>query len=174
MTLRAVVLTVSDSVSAGTRKDVSGPAVRDRLAELGWAATVQVLPDEPASISARLRDLADSGSVEMIITTGGTGVAARDWTPEATREVIDREIPGLAEWMRQEGRRFTPLSLLSRGVAGSRGRTLIVNLPGSPKGAVQSLNAVADLFPHVIDLLRGNTDHSPGRETPPDTRTSEQ
>jgi molybdenum cofactor synthesis domain-containing protein len=114
-------------------------------------------------------DLTDSGAVEGIFTTGGTGIAPRDRTPEATREVIDREIPGMAEWMRMEGRRFTPRSLLSRGIVGARGRTLIVNLPGSPKGAVQSLDAIADVTEHVVDLLHGLTEH---RETEPQERTS--
>lgn len=159
-----MVLTISDSVMAGTREDRSGPAVAERLRSLGWEAEVQVLPDEPEQITSRLIELADSGKVEGVFTTGGTGVAPRDRTPEATKLAIDREIPGMAEWMRLEGRRFTPRSLLSRGVVGTRGETLIVNLPGSPKGAVQSLDAIADLTGHVVDLLHGRTEH---RETEP-------
>jgi molybdopterin adenylyltransferase len=166
---RAVVLTVSDSVAAGTREDRSGPAVAERLKALGWEAEVQVLPDEPDRIAATLASLADSREVEAVFTTGGTGVAPRDRTPEATRQVVEREIPGIAEWMRLEGRRFTPRSLLSRGIAGTRGRTLIVNLPGSPKGAVQSLDAIADVADHVVDLLHGRTEHT---ETDPGERTS--
>jgi molybdopterin adenylyltransferase len=107
-----VVITISDSVAAGTRDDRSGPAVAERLQSLGWETRIQVLPDEPAAITEHLISLADSGAVEGIFTTGGTGVAPRDRTPEATREAIDREIPGMAEWMRLEGRRFTPRSLL--------------------------------------------------------------
>ena len=168
----AVIITVSDSVSAGTREDRSGPAVQQRLTELGWAAEVQVLPDDPDSISARLRELADTG-IAAVFTTGGTGIAARDWTPEATRAVLDRELPGVAEWMRIEGLKFTRRALLSRGVAGTRGRTVIVNLPGSPRGAVQSLDAIADVLPHVVELLDGNTEHEPGSETAPQMRTSE-
>ena len=169
MRRRAVVITISDSVAAATREDRSGPAVAERLRAFGWEAEIQVLPDEPAQITRRLIDLANSGSVEGIFTTGGTGVAPRDRTPEATREAIDREIPGMAEWMRSEGRRFTARSLLSRGVAGVRGATLIVNLPGSPGGAVQSLDAISDVMEHVVDLLHGRTAHG---ETEANERTS--
>lgn len=167
-----MVITISDSVSAGTREDKSGPAVQTRLAELGWAAEVQVLPDDRDAISQRLRQLADTG-IAAIFTTGGTGIASRDWTPEATRAVLDRELPGMAEWMRIEGLRFTRRALLSRGVVGTRGRTVIVNLPGSPKGAVQSLDAIADVLPHVVELLDGNTEHETGSETAQDMRTSQ-
>ena len=110
-------------------------------------------------IAAVLGRLADSGEVAVILTTGGTGVALRDVTPEATRGVIEREIPGLGELMRAEGLKFTPTAVLSRGMAGIRGRTLIVNLPGSPKGAVESFDAIAKLVPHIVDLLEGRTSH---------------
>ena len=134
----AAVVTISDSVAAGTRTDRSGPAVRERLEQLGWKVSVlEVVPDEVAGISARLSALADGGQVSAIFTTGGTGLAARDVTPEATRGIIDREIPGLPELMRARGRESTPLAALSRAVAGTRGRVLIVNRPGSPKGAVE-------------------------------------
>jgi molybdopterin adenylyltransferase len=158
--IRAAVVTVSDSVVAGTREDRSGPALRDRVCALGWIVSeVELAPDESEQIAAILRRLADSGEVAVILTTGGTGVALRDVTPEATRGVIQREIPGLGELMRAEGLKFTPTAVLSRGLAGVRGRTLIVNLPGSPKGALESLDAIAKLVPHVVDLLEGRTSH---------------
>jgi len=157
----AAVLTISDSVAAGTRLDRSGPAVRERLEQLGWSVSVmEVIADEPVEISARLATLADGGQVSAIFTTGGTGVAPRDLTPEATRAVINREIHGLGELMRARGREATPLAALSRAVAGTRGQVLIVNLPGSPKGAIESLDAIVELVPHVLELLRGRTEHA--------------
>ncbi len=158
--IRVAVVTVSDSVVAGTREDRSGPALRDRVLALGWTVTaVELAPDESEKIAAVLRRLADSGEIAVTLTTGGTGVALRDVTPEATRGVIEREIPGLGELMRAEGLKFTPTAVLSRGIAGLRGRTLIVNLPGSPKGAVESFDAIAKLVPHIVDLVEGRTNH---------------
>jgi molybdopterin adenylyltransferase len=157
--MTAAVFTVSDSSHAGTRHDASGPAVRARLEELGWTVSGEIIPDDADWIARRLAETADKGEVAVIFTTGGTGVALRDVTPEATKSVIEREIPGIGEWMRINGRSSTKMSILSRGVAGTRGRTLIVNLPGSPRGAVESLNAIMDVVPHVIDLLSGNTEH---------------
>jgi len=156
----AAVLTISDSASAGARADRSGPAVRERLEQLGWRVTVmEVVPDEAPQIGARLATLADGEQVAAIFTTGGTGIAARDVTPEATRAILHREIPGFGELMRSKGRESTPLAALSRSVAGTRGRVLIVNLPGSPRGAVESLDAIVELVPHVLELLRGQTEH---------------
>ena len=159
--IHAAVLTISDSAAAGTRQDRSGPAVRERLEQLGWQVSVaEVLPDVASDISRRLAGLADDGDVAAIFTTGGTGVTVRDVTPEATRAVLHREIPGIAEVMRARGREYTPLAALSRALAGTRGKVLIVNLPGSPKGAVESLDAIVELVPHVLELLRGRTEHA--------------
>ena len=157
--MRAWVLTISDSSFAGQRGDISGPAVQTRLTELGWSVQLGILPDDEDLIAERLAELADSASVDAIFTTGGTGVALRDVTPEATRRVLDRELPGFGEVMRMEGRKATQFAVLSRALAGTRGRTCIVNLPGSPKGAVESLNTIVDLVPHVVDLLNGYTEH---------------
>ncbi len=158
--IRVAIVTVSDSAVAGTRADVSGPKVRERVESLGWqVAAHETVADERDQIAALLRRLAESGQCSVLLTTGGTGVALRDVTPEATRDVIEREIPGLAELMRAEGLKSTPFSVLSRAVAGTRGRILIINLPGSPRGAVESLDAVARLIPHIVDLLEGRTRH---------------
>ncbi len=159
--IRTAVLTISDSCFRGERADVSGPAVAARLGSAGFDIRhTAVLPDERAEIAAALRRLAADGGVEAVFTTGGTGMAVRDVTPEATRDVLERELPGFGELMRAHGLRFTRRAALSRGTAGTRNTCLIVNLPGSPGGAAQSLDAILDLVPHVIELLRGHTAHS--------------
>ena len=171
--ITAAILTISDSSAAGVREDRSGPAVRKRLEALGWSIlSHDAVPDDADLIATKLRDLADIDHVPVVLTTGGTGIALRDVTPEATRAVADREIPGLSEVMRSEGRKSTPFAVLSRAVAVSRGATLIVNLPGSPKGAVESLDAIANLIPHVVDLLHGKTQHTTGPETQVSMKTS--
>ena len=158
--INAAVVTISDSVHGGTRADRSGPAVRERLEQLGWRVSVmETIPDEAQLIGQRLAALADGKLVSAIFTTGGTGVTPRDVTPEATRTVLEKEIPGLGELMRLQGRASTPLAALSRATAGTRGKVLIVNLPGSPKGAVESLDAIVDLAPHILELLNGQTGH---------------
>ena len=160
MTIAAAVLTISDSAASGAREDVSGPKLRERLTGLGWAiAAHDVVPDEISIIAARVGAFAALEPVSLVVTTGGTGVSARDVTPEAVRPILEREIPGFGELMRSEGLKKTPLAPLSRSFAGTVGTTLILCLPGSPKGAVESLDAVAHLIPHVAALLRGHTEH---------------
>jgi molybdopterin adenylyltransferase len=154
--MRVAILTISDSVSRGTNKDASGPALRERCAERGWNIAAEiVLPDDPEAIRERLMFLADGGAADLILTTGGTGIGPRDSTPEATAQACQKLLPGLAELMRDEGRKKTPRAVLSRAVAGVREHTLIVNLPGSPRGAVESLDAIADLIPHALEVLGG-------------------
>jgi molybdopterin adenylyltransferase len=158
--ISAAVVTISDSAYQGTRADASGPAVAARLTERGFeVVTSVVIPDEQSEIADTLRDLADRRAASAIFTTGGTGITPRDITPEATRVVIEREIPGFGELMRLKGRESTPYAALSRAVAGTRGGVLIVNLPGSAKGAVESLDAILELVPHVLDLINGRTGH---------------
>ena len=160
MNVSVSILTVSDSTVAGTREDASGPALAERCRELGWEIVATgVVPDDEAVIADTLKEWADTGSARLILTTRGTGVAPRDVTPEATRRVLDREIPGLAELMRWKGLEQTKFSIMSRAVAGARKRTLIVNLPGSPRGAVFSLQTIETVIPHTVELLEGNTCH---------------
>jgi len=156
--LRVAVVTVSDSCSRGEREDSSGPAVAELLEKLHFQVVAkETVPDEPIQIQDLLIRLASQ--VQLVVTTGGTGIAARDVTPEATAAVCDRLVDGVAERMRTEGARKTPFAALSRGVCGVRGQALILNLPGSPAGAVESLQAVAELIPHALELLSGKTEH---------------
>lgn len=154
--MRVAILTISDSVSRGEREDLSGPALVARCRELGWDVTSALrCSDEIAEVRSQLRAVADSGHTDLVLTTGGTGLGPRDNTPEATLDIADRAVPGLAEEIRRKGSERTPTALLSRGVAAVRHNTLVVNLPGSPKGAVESLNAIAHLLPHAIEVLHG-------------------
>jgi len=157
---RAVVLTISDSVAQGAREDLSGPAVKAKLEELGWTVQgLEVLPDDFTLIRERLSALAAEIDVDAVFTTGGTGLAPRDRTPEATTSIMERSLPGLAELMRREGLKKTPLAVLSRAVAGVRGKTLLINLPGNPEGAVDSVVALAAVLPHAVDVIRGEAVH---------------
>ena len=154
----AAVLTVSDSVALGSRVDASGPAVVAALESAGFVvAAREIVPDERPVIEAALRRLA--AKAELVVTTGGTGIAQRDVTPEATRAVCERLVEGVGERMRSEGARKTPLAALGRGVCGICGKTLVLNLPGSPAAATESLAAVLDILPHAMELLRGKTEH---------------
>jgi len=166
MALRVGILTVSDKGARGERADTSGEAIREMLASL--EATVEhyeVVPDEREVIVSRLRDWADKGDLGLILTNGGTGLSPRDVTPEATLEVVERLVPGMAEAMRQEGLKHTPMSILSRAVAGVRGRTLIVNLPGSERGVRQNLAFLLPVLAHAVEMVRGEAgDHLAGGE----------
>jgi molybdopterin adenylyltransferase len=154
--MRVAVLTISDSVAKGEREDLSGPAVVAFCRGMGWEVTSSLrLPDEPAQIREHLRELADSGRVDLLLSTGGTGIGPRDHTPEATEAIADRVLPGIAEEMRRKGLEKTPTAVLSRALAVVRAKTLIVNLPGSPTGAVESLEAIAHLLPHAVHVVHG-------------------
>ncbi|MBV6452495.1 MAG: Molybdopterin adenylyltransferase [Anaerolineales bacterium] len=155
MTIRVGILTLSDRSARGERADESGPALARRIETEGWSALRQLtLPDDESAIRETLAQWADAGDLDLILTTGGSGFSPRDVTPEATRAVIEREAPGIAEAMRAASLKITPHAMLSRSVAGIRKRTLIINLPGSPKGAIENLEAVLPVLPHAVQLLR--------------------
>lgn len=154
--MRVSVVTISDSVSSGKSEDRSGPAVITRCKDLVWqVVSSHVLPDDRATIETLLKKTADASDADVILTTGGTGVGPRDVTPEATIAVVERLIPGFGEHMRSEGAKKTPRAILSRAVAGIRATTIIVNLPGSPRGAVESLDAIAEFLTHAVSILHG-------------------
>jgi molybdenum cofactor synthesis domain-containing protein len=154
---RALVLTVSDGVSAGVRDDASGAALEDRLNTLGFEVERALVADDVPAIRAAIADAA--AAHELVVTTGGTGLTPRDVTPQATVAALDYEVPGLAEAMRAAGRAITPLADLSRGVVGVAGRALVVNVPGSPKGAMESFAAIESVLDHALETLAGPFDH---------------
>jgi molybdenum cofactor synthesis domain-containing protein len=157
LTIQVAIVTISDSAVAGTREDLSGPALEKRVVELGWTVAQRALVQDDRTLIAKT--VVNFSHLDLILTTGGTGLAPRDVTPEAIKLVADREVPGFGELMRAEGLKSTKYAPLSRGGAVTRGTALIVMLPGSPRGAVESLNAVSGLIPHVVDLLHGRTEH---------------
>lgn len=160
MAYTAAVLTISDGVSSGSREDVSGAALVVLLESEGYTVTARrIVPDDAAVIGEGIKDLA--GQAALVVTTGGTGFGPRDLTPEATRAVLDREAQGLVILMLSEGLRNNPMAALSRAVAGTLGNSLVVNLPGSPRGAVENLTALLPVLPHALTLLTGDTEHRP-------------
>ena len=154
--MKIAVITISDTVARGEREDASGPALVARCQELGWPVdSTHLVADDMSQIQSTLRRLADEEQMDVILTAGGTGLGPRDVTPEATQAIADKMIPGFAEQMRRSGLEKTPRAILSRSSAAIRGATLILNFPGSPKGAVESLDAVAALIPHAIQIIHG-------------------
>jgi molybdenum cofactor synthesis domain-containing protein len=159
MSLRFGILTVSDRSARGERQDLSGPALKELILAQGWQVErTAVLADDLEALRMTLATWADGGGLEVILTTGGTGFATRDVTPEATRDVIEREAPGLAEAMRFESLKVTPHAMLSRALAGIRGNVLIINLPGSPKAALENLRVILPVLPHAVELLHDHPD----------------
>ena len=154
--MRVALITVSDSSAQGARPDGTGPALTERCRELGWQmVSTEILPDDRTMLEARLAAMADSGAADVIFTAGGTGLGPRDTTPEATVAVCTRLLPGLGEVMREKGRHLNERAVLSRAVAGLRAQSIIVNLPGSPRGAVESFDAVQGVLVHAVDVVGG-------------------
>jgi molybdopterin adenylyltransferase len=161
--INAGILTVSDKGSRGERQDISGPVIREMLGGVANVLKYEIVPDEPDVISARLTRWADGGEVDLVLTNGGTGLAARDVTPEATLAVVDKSVPGIAEAMRARSLEKTPMAMLSRAAAGLRGRCLIINLPGSPKAVRECLEVILPAIPHAVEIIRGEvTEHTIG------------
>ena len=161
--ITVAILTLSDKGSKGEREDLGGPTIREMIQAIGAEVSIyEIIPDEKGLIKEKLIDY--SKKVDLVITTGGTGLSPRDVTPEATREVIDKEIPGIAEAMRSAGLEKTKRAMLSRAVAGVRGNTLIINLPGSPKAVKEGLEAIMEVIPHAIEKIKGSTEDCAARE----------
>jgi len=158
--MKAVVITASDACARGEREDASGAALVQLLTDLGaQIVATKILSDDLEPLAQALKEFADRDDVNLIITTGGTGLGPRDNTPEATQRVIEREAPGIAEAIRAESLKVTPMAMISRGVCGVRSATLIINLPGSPKAVKESFAVIAPVLPHALDLLAGKTSH---------------
>lgn len=156
------ILTISDTGSKGEREDKSGDTIAEIVAKEGFSqVTRTIVPDERDQISAKLRDWCDSGEIDLVLTTGGTGLGPRDVTPEATRDVVDIEVPGIAEAVRMETLKNTPFAMLSRAVAGVRSGCLIINLPGSPKGVRECLGVAVTVIPHALEMIEGRRGHPP-------------
>jgi molybdenum cofactor synthesis domain-containing protein len=171
--MKFAVLTISDRSASGEREDVSGPVLVNLVRERGWEVVrTKILPDEEQEIEAALRELADTEAAQVILTTGGTGFSPRDRTPEATRSVLDRSAPGFAEIMRLESYKKTPHAMLSRGIAGIRGRTLIINLPGSPKAVRENFDVIAQTLPHAVQLLLEDPEAEGGHQISASRRSS--
>ncbi len=152
------IITASDKGSRGEREDLSAVAIREKITAVGWEVTDYTLvPDEREVIAAKLREFADQKKLDLVLTTGGTGFAPRDVTPEATLDVVERLVPGIPELMRSESYWITPRAILSRATAGIRGGTLIINLPGSPKAVIESLDWILPVLPHGLEILKGIT-----------------
>jgi molybdopterin adenylyltransferase len=164
-TIRCAVITISDRSSQGLRDDLSGPALVKQVNSLGWSVNqTAVIPDDRLTIQNCLQELVGQDQTDLILTTGGTGCAPRDVTPEATQEIIEKNVPGLAEVMRQESIKINAHAMLSRGIAGISKNTLIVNLPGSPKAAVECLSFIEKAIPHAISLIRSDAQSEAGHQ----------
>jgi molybdenum cofactor synthesis domain-containing protein len=170
--IKTGLLTISDRAAEGIREDVSGLVLREIVGNRGMQVVLQsIVSDDPEEIQTTLRKWADSGDVDLVLTTGGTGFSSRDRAPEATRAVIERETPGLSEAMRSASLQITPHAMLSRGISGIRGRVLIVNLPGSPKAVKENLRVLLPVLPHAVDLLRDDPRSESGHPFPKANRT---
>ncbi len=165
--MKIVIITVSDSCSEGKREDTSGFLIKQMIASMGKVIEYEIIPDEKASISQTIKEAADELKADLILSTGGTGLSLRDVTPEATREVVEKEIPGFGELVRQKSFEIAPMAVLSRAIAGIRGKSLVINLPGSPKAVKECLDIILPLVPHALDMIKGKGhEDSAGKNRP--------